>query len=278
MQTGVRRVVVKQSLAAELPGVLDRLTVADANDEDPSGQLITVLSASGGCGATTIAVNLAEELAQSHGQPALLCDFDCAYGAVTGYLGITPHYAADQILHYSGEIDGQLIRSTATVHSERIHVLANPCSTNPDGGETLRFDQLEPTIDSARRAYGITIVDAPRLPLPIIATLAANSARTLLVFQLTVKDLRTVRTMLEGLRGRGIDMNTIVPVANRYVKRQLITLDEAGKALGAAPQTIRNDFTPAIKGLNFGQTLAQAGPRSYLRRDLQALIGKLELV
>src|SRR5688500_8371495 len=47
MQTGVRRVVVKHGLSTDLPGVLDRLTTADASAAQV-GEMITVLSASGG--------------------------------------------------------------------------------------------------------------------------------------------------------------------------------------------------------------------------------------
>ena len=278
MQSGVRRVVAKQTMSADLPGVLDRLTAPDHHAAGPSGEVLTVLSASGGCGATTIAVNLAEEIALKQKQPTLLCDLDCSYGAVAGYLGLAPRYGADHVFHYTGEIDAQLIRSTATVHNDRIHVLASPASTNGPGvGEPLRFDRLEHALDSARRAYAITIIDAPRLPIETTAALVAASTTTLLVLQLTVKDLRTARAMLDALRGRGVDCDAIVPVANRYVKRQLISLEEASKAIGGAQVLpVRNDYAPAIHGLNFGQTLSEAGPRSSVRRDVQELLAKLE--
>ncbi|MEO6434641.1 MAG: AAA family ATPase [Tepidisphaeraceae bacterium] len=276
MQTGVRRVVMKQTMGADLPGVLDRLTAPDLQS-GPAGEIITVLSASGGCGATTLAINLAEEVSLKRKQPTLLCDLDCSYGAVASYLGLTPRYAADHILHNAGDIDAQLIQSTTTVHSERIHVLASPASINFANAEPLKFDRLEHALDSARRAYAVTIFDAPRLPLATTAALAAGSSSTLLVFQLTVKDLRSARAMLDALRGRGVDGDSIIAVANRYVKRQLISLEEAGKALGGVEVlAVRNDFMPAIQGLNFGQTLSEAGPRSSLRRDLQELVTKLE--
>lgn len=277
MQSGVRRVVMKQSMSADLPGVLDRLTAPDLHS-GPSGEIVTILSASGGCGATTIAVNLAEEVALKRKQPTLVCDLDCSYGAVASYLGLAPRYGADHVLHYSGDIDGQLIRSTATVHNDRIHVLASPASTNGPSSEPLRFERLEHVLDSARRAYGITIVDAPRLPIGPAAVLVAGSTTTLLVLQLTVKDLRSARAMLDALRGRGIDCGSVIPVANRYVKRQLIGLDEANKALGGGPDVvpIRNDYAPAIHGLNFGQTLSESGPRSSIRRDLQELLATLD--
>jgi pilus assembly protein CpaE len=276
MQSGVRRVVMKQTMNADLPGVLDRLTAPDRAAAGPSGEIVTILSASGGCGATTIAVNLAEETAIKQKQPTLLCDLDLAYGAVASYLGLNPRYGADNVLHYAGDIDGQLIRSTATVHNERIHVLASPASTNL-GGEALRFERLEHLLDSARRAYGITIIDAPRLPLETTAALVAGSTTTLLILQLTVKDLRCARATLDALRDRGIDTAPVIPIANRFAKRQLISLEEANKALGGVEVVpIRNDYAPAIHGLNFGQTLSEAGPRSSIRRDVQELLAKLE--
>jgi pilus assembly protein CpaE len=277
MQTGVRRVVVKQTMATELRGVLDRLTASDSAVSGPRGDIITLLSASGGCGSTTIAVNLAEEIALKQNHPTLLCDLDCAYGAAAGYLGVHPHYAADHLLNSNGLIDAQLIRSTATVHSDRIHLLASPCSTNYAAAEALRFDRLGTVLDSTRRAYTATVIDAPRLTLDVSAALASSSAYTLLILQLTVKDLRTARAMLDALRERGVEMNSVIPVANRYVKRQLISLEEASKALGGVEVLpIRNDYAPAIQGLNFGQVLAQCAPRSAFRKDLQELLSKLE--
>jgi pilus assembly protein CpaE len=277
MQSGIRRVVAKRKLETELAGILDRITAADgAAQTGAHGQVVTVLSASGGCGATTIAVNLADELALEKKQPTLLCDLDCHYGAIAGYLGLHPRYAADHVLNYSGPIDEQLIRSTSTVHNDRLHVLASPSSTNFSQTEPLKFDRLSGAIESARQAYSHTVIDAPRLPLDAAASLASASNCTLLVFQLTVKDLRTARSILDALIHRGIDTTSIFPIANRYAKRQMIGLDEASKALGGATVLpVRNDYTSAIEGLNYGQTLSQSGPRSYLRRDLQDLIAKL---
>jgi Flp pilus assembly CpaE family ATPase len=181
------------------------------------------------------------------------------------------------VLNYAGAIDGNLIRSTATVHGERIHVLASPCSTDFAHVQPLNFDQLETVLAAARRSYPMTIIDAPRIALDTAAALAQHSVCTLLVLQLTVKDLRTAKAMLDALRERGVDSETITPIANRYAKRQLISLDEAARALGGIEVLpIRNDYAPAIQGLNFGQPLSQAGPRSTLRKDIAELLSKLE--
>ena len=277
MQTGVRRIVAKQTIGTELRGVLDRLSNAEsAHHDSPQGQVLSILSASGGCGATTLAINLAQEISLLKKQPTLLVDLDCAYGAVTSFLGLRPRYAADHVLNYSGRIDGQLIRSTSTVHSDQLHVLASPASTSFANVEPLKYERLEQALESARQEYGNTVIDAPRVPIDAAGALVSASTHTLLVFQLTVKDLRTARAILDSIRERGVDPASVIPIANRYVKRQMIGLPEASKALGGMDVSfIRNDYAPAIAGLNYGQPLSQAGPRSTLRKDLTELLNRL---
>src|SRR2546421_249128 len=150
MQTGVRRIVAKQTIGTELRGVLDRLSAVESAHHDSQGQVLSILSASGGCGATTLAINLAQEISLLKRQPTLLVDLDCAYGAVTSFLGLRPHYAADHVLNYSGRIDGQLIRSTSTAHSDQLHVLASPASTSFANVEPLKYERLEQALESAR--------------------------------------------------------------------------------------------------------------------------------
>jgi Flp pilus assembly CpaE family ATPase len=98
----------------------------------------------------------------------------------------------------------------------------------------------------------------------------------LLMFQLTVKDLRMARAMIDALDDFGVHRHHLVPVANRYVKRPPISLEDARKVLGGLEiRTLRNDFPAALEGINYGRMLVQAAPRSPLRRDLQELVAGL---
>ena len=159
MQAGVRRVMAKQSIESELSSVLNRMSPID-NASPSGGQVVTILSASGGCGATTIAANLAAEVAATAGadatpQPVLLVDLDSIYGALATYFGLAPQYAIDHILSYTGARDTELIRSTATVHSPQIHVLASPASTRPAHAMLLDYSQISEVISVASRAVQV---------------------------------------------------------------------------------------------------------------------------
>jgi pilus assembly protein CpaE len=277
MQAGARHFVLKESIAAELTSVLDRLVALNGTSKhNGRGIAITVLSASGGAGATTIAVNLAGELQLLSSEPALVVDLDQAYGAVAAYLGLRGQYGIADVLAAGSRIDRELIATTTVVHAQDIHVLLSPASTHFASPAPLALEHLEPAVKACKDAYSYTVLDAPRVSMDAAATLAHASAATLLVFQLTVKDVRVAREMLSQLAARGVPADRIIPVANRYWKRShMLTLDEAQRALGVTPTVISNDFKSAINAVNFGQLLAQAARRSVLRDDLRKLAQKI---
>ena len=283
MQAGVRRVLAKRSVEAELQGVLNRISPGDAANA-PRGDVITVLQAAGGCGATTIAANLAAELSAStqpaqESQNTVVIDLDCCYGALTTYFGLAPLYALDHLLHYERAIDVELIRSTATLVSPQLHLLASPATTQGYRPQTPDFSRLTEVIGVASRTYSHTVIDAPRLPAEAVAALVAGSTHVLLVFQLMVKDVRLARAMLDWLDVLGIPRSHVIPVANRYGRRPPISLNDAAMVLGggANVKPLRSDFPAASEAANFGKTLAQSAPRSPFRKDLQELITTMTL-
>ncbi|MDQ3440380.1 MAG: hypothetical protein M3478_08545 [Planctomycetota bacterium] len=275
MEAGVRRVLPKQSIGADLQGVLNRLTSGSAN-RGPQGQLITIFSAGGGCGATTIAANLANEIGQD-GRPALLVDLDLTYGSLAVYFGLEPHYALDHVLGY-GQIDVDLIRSTASVISPRVHLMASTASTSFARPEPVDLSRMGTVLREARHAYTHTIVDAPRVSHDVAAALTEQSTHALLVFQLTVKNIRLARSVLQAMEEHGVPRDRIIPVANRCARGMTVSKDDAAKVLGLDVRTLRNDYAAAIEGFNFGKPLAEAAPRSVLRKDLQELMARLSPV
>ncbi len=276
MQAGARHFMLKRDLDSELGGVLKRL-VTDGTAASPTSSFVaTVFSVSGGCGATTVAINLANELHLLASKPALLVDLDCSYGGAGTYLGLSGDYGIADVLDRNGELDPQLIRSTAREYSPGLRMLINPMTVNPEEPGSLDYAQLQSAIGVCRRSYEFTVIDAPRVPMDTAAQLAGASDVTLLVLQMTVKDLAMARSMLRALRGRGVSDDSLTIVVNRYQRRRhMLTFEDARKTLGDVPlTTLSTDYNNAIKGLNYGQPLAEAASRSVLRRELRDLSTK----
>ena len=279
MQIGARHCLQKEAIGSELAGVLQRLTADGSAKPRGRGAVIGVLSASGGCGATTLAVNLANELCLGSPESALLVDLDSSFGAVASCLGLKGDYGVADLLAHGGNADPQLVSSSATVCSEHLHVLLSPASVNYAAPAPLQYDNLDAALEACKQAYPYTVVDAPRVPVEVAAVLAKACWATLIVMQLTVKDIHIARSLRAALLDRGVPAGPIIPVINRHRRRkQMISLEECRRALDVNDlELIGNDYRNAVRGINFGQPLAEAAPMSSIRKDIRRLARTLAL-
>ncbi len=167
MEIGVRYVMDRKALDPELVGVLQRLMPNSVRRAGGSGLAITVLSASGGCGATTIAVNLANELRLEVGEPTLLVDLDASYGAIGAYLGLKGNYGIADALAHGDRVDAQLVRSSASEFTEDLHVLLSPANLGSQTRTTVQYENLGHALEACKQAYSHTVIDAPRVPVDV---------------------------------------------------------------------------------------------------------------
>jgi pilus assembly protein CpaE len=279
MQAGARHFLEKASIESELSKELQSL-IHDGAKKGPSpgSQIISIFSAGGGCGATTVAVNLANELRLSSSRPVLVIDLDTCYGAVSTYLGIRSQYGIADVLAHKGAVDQHLIQSSAYSYMQDYHVLASPAGIETPRTNSLRYENLAPACEACRDVYAYTVIDAPRLPGSTSIEVAGLSDLVLVVFQLTVKDVHSARLMVSTLIKSGIAGEKIMPVANRVRKRgPLVRLEDSKKAVGLSScYPIRSDWRKAMKCVNNSQPLAQVAGRSGLRADFRKLAAKVQ--
>lgn len=281
MQSGVRRVLPKSALATELPSTLNRLCPPPPQRMNTDGgQVITVLAAGGGAGATTIAVNLAFELAFAHGSgrpETLLIDFDTAYGAAAIYCGLAPQRSVAELLHSDQNIDNELLQKSITATGAGLHLLASPASLRPPRWCPVDFSRLGELIAVASCCYRTVIVDAPPLVQDVLMTLVGDSDVVLLVMQLNVKDLRIATAMLDRLQEAGVARDRVITVGNRIAKEPAISLDDAARVIGMREIVrVREDAIAASECVNSGKPLAHCASHSSLRADIRALLPYVE--
>ena len=171
-------------MAADLPQVLSRLTPANVPMTPGEGTVITVMSASGGCGSTTLAFNLANEIAVSGGQPLLLIDMDWYYGAAAPYLGIEGRYGVAAVLTHEGHIDAHLVQV--------IHRIAT--------GVGRRIDESSPMLDAR-------LIDGSRVNA-IIPPLALDGAA------LSIRRFGTIPIDVHKL----LQLGTLMPEAATFLE------------------------------------------------------------
>ncbi len=273
MHAGARDFLVKSSISSTLPTILDRLSRLATSDTLGDRPLITILSAGGGCGATTLAVNLAHELHHVSGDAALLIDLESCYGGVGGYLGLSARFGIADVLADGHRIDAHLVQSTAVAYHDQLFVLVGPATTQPGWPAELKLEHLPAMLRAAREAFHHTVIDAPRVSGDVAAELARSSTLVLLVLEMNVDDIRIAQSQLEGLSSVGLPERRLLPVISRFRRgTKMMSLGAVKKALGRERiLRLNNDFTSVVSSINYGKTLAEAAPRSSLRRDIHTL-------
>lgn len=277
MKTGVRHYLEKKTIASELTHELQQLISGSAKKEALSGSVISIFSAGGGCGATTVAINLANELRLLSSKPVLLIDLDSCYGTVSTYLGIKSEFGIVDVLGRKGLIDKHLIQSSAYPYMDNYHVLPSPAGIKSQKQMLLQFENLPRVLEACREVYRYTVIDAPRTSESDVAKLAGLSDILLIVFQLTIKDVNFARSMVLSLTKTGISSNKIMSLVNRFKKRsRLVRLEDGKKALGLKScNVIRSDWRKAIKSVNSAKPLAQVVQKSGLRNDFKKLAANI---
>lgn len=278
MQAGARHFLQKGSISKDLSGVMNRL-LSHPGIKSQKGSVFTVFSASGGCGATTVALNLAMEMRVSSSKSVLVIDLDRCYGAAGAYLDINSKYGIEDVLGFDGRIDSNLIQSSSCVYMDNFHVLLSAAGKyNIPASSPINEERLKSVLHACRQTYAYTVIDAPRLDEHTVKVLSELSDFTIVVFQLTLKDLKFARSIISTFKMMGLAEQKIIPLANRFYRwRAPINPDDGQKVLGTKKiYHIRSDWRNAIDCQNKGKTLAEVAPRSKIRKDFQKLIADIQ--
>jgi pilus assembly protein CpaE len=220
---------------------------------ESGGDIITVCSARGGLGATTLAVNLASKLVAVTGTEVALVDLDLQRGDVAAFMNLTPHNSLANLAAAPGEIDDVFLASTLTRHPNGVFVL--PAPTEIEDADSVGDAEIKLALDLLRVRFRYTVVDTARTITG--ATLAAVEAsrRILLLSDLSVPGLRHARRTVDLFARLGIPADRVELVVTEAVAGPVSLLD-AGRAIGKTPFfVVPRDETSAAEAMNHGAPL-----------------------
>ncbi|HSH22878.1 MAG TPA: AAA family ATPase, partial [Acidimicrobiales bacterium] len=127
-----RAIEVASSLRPPVPAVAVAPPVgwpSSGSQAKAPGQVFTVASATGGCGKTFMATNLAYFLARHSGKRVCVVDLDLQFGEVSTALRLKPRYTIYDALQREDNDDADLaehFEEYLVGHQTGIHVLAAP--------------------------------------------------------------------------------------------------------------------------------------------------------
>jgi pilus assembly protein CpaE len=225
--------------------------IADA--QPASGTVITVCGARGGLGATTLAVNLAFQLAGMTGRQAALVDLDLQRGDVAAFLNLTPMNSLATIATTTGPVDDIFLAGTLTRHAKGVFVL--PAPLHIEEADTVGHDHVDLALRVLRAQFGYTVVDTARtITSPTLAAFE-QSDHVLLLVDRSVPGLRAARRTVELLHGLNVPGDRVRPVLS-HVLPGPVSHQDAVRALGKEPfGVIPRDEASANAAINAGVPL-----------------------
>jgi pilus assembly protein CpaE len=197
--------------------------------EARSGAAISVFSAKGGQGASSLAVNLAIALGRIDDMDAAVLDLDLIVGDVPGLMDVTPKYDLLDARDSDDGIDFARLQSCMTRHESGVSVLAGLINNG-------RINEISPThikraIESIKSMFNYAVIDTAHGF--DTRTLAALESSDLILVPVTpsVLAVRAARRSLDLLGSLGYDPHSIMLIVNRVAKRDRIKPADIEKAM-----------------------------------------------
>jgi pilus assembly protein CpaE len=227
----------------------------------------TVSSATGGCGKTFYATNLAYYLAHHTRKRVVIADFDLQFGEVTTALRLRPRYTSYDLVERPADEDlAEHIEEYLVPHETGVWVLAAP----KDPSEADRFNPGEVTriIDALRARFDYVVVDTPSQLSEIV--LAAFD-RSDVLFTLATLDLPSVRNMgvfLSTLQRLRIPQDNVRLILNKAESNVGIEVDQVTRLFPQGFSSILPYAKDVSRSINLGLPVLAASPGTEVSRKL----------
>ena len=244
---------------------------------DRDGALIVVHGLAGGTGATTMAVNLAWELANvDKKNPPSVCllDLDLQFGSVATFLDLPRREAVYEMLSDTENMDEEIFGQSLVTFEERLQVLTAPTEMLPL--DLITSEDVNRILDMACAQFDYVVVDMPST-LVQWSEAVLNSAH--IYFSLLELDMRCAQNTLRfkrALQSEELPIEKLRFVLNRAPK--FTDLNAKGRVKRMAESLaisldvqLPDGGKPVTQANDHGVPLANSAPKSPLRKELMKL-------
>ncbi|MGI6550497.1 MAG: AAA family ATPase [Syntrophomonadales bacterium] len=289
MMAGAREYMIKPFTADELISTIKRVAEInskrwEAQQQVPQTatipthkpQAISLFSAKGGAGKTSIAVNLAVALAERTGERVALVDLDLQFGDVAVLMNIHPKRTIAELMQENVDLDRELLESYL-YQRNGVHVLAAP--NKPELAELVNEEGVTRTLQALASFHDYIVIDTP--PVFNDMTLAAFDQSDSILMVLT-PDLPSLKD-----NKRALDLAKTLSLQPKIK----LVLNRSGGGFGIEESDVErsmemkisasfpNDAKLVMTAMNRGVPFVIMDPNAPMSRSMQSLlplVGRLE--
>ena len=193
------------------------------------GQIVTVFAAKGGCGKTTVAVNLGVVLARGTGRRVCVVDLDLAFGDVAISVQLDPVRTIVDATPMAGHLDITGAASLLTRYRPGLEMLLAPVT--PGDADKVSAALVAELLTVLRGMFDFVVVDTPaQFSEHVLAAMDA-SAHHVLITTPDVSALKNLRVTLDMLDLLSYPRQIRSVLLNRSDSKVGLSVDDVERAV-----------------------------------------------
>jgi pilus assembly protein CpaE len=276
MRIGVKEFITQPFNEEEIKNAILKLMDKREQRQVPqkSGKIIDVMGSKGGVGTTTVAVNLAANLAANKTNQVALVDMNMIFGDIPMFLNLKPEYNWSEVTNNINRLDAAFLMNILTKHlSLGLHVLPSPTYLN--GNQPYSPDTVNRLLGLMKGMFDFVVIDSGQSLTDVSLSIIDRADRVFIVSLLDLSCLSNTAKLVKSFSNLGYNFDERFNIViNRFLKQSDISIEEAQKLLKTKISwTIPNDYKTAISAINQGKTLNQIASKSEIGKSLDLLTG-----
>jgi pilus assembly protein CpaE len=255
MRSGVQEFLAKPVSTDVLRQTLQRfVTEASSGDKRATDRLIVVMGAKGGVGTTTVAVNLAVQLAHNLKKNTVLVDFGRPLGQCHLMLNLTPRFSVRDAVENLSRLDVHFFSGLLTEHRSGVKLLGGV--TQAEEWERVPMGSAGRVINVAQSSFEGVVVDFGTQFTTDSVPVLRSARAVVLVAETNVPALWALERQLLALIGMGVEASRVQILINRWRRADQEALKTVEKNIKhPICSVIPNDYKQVSDAINMGTPL-----------------------
>ncbi len=278
MRAGAKEFLTRPVSIEELVTALERITNQHGGRDSghvQGCQVLAVAGATGGVGATSLAVNIGCALAADGGNSVAYIDLDLSLGDADVFLDTIPDYTIVDVVQNLSRLDFTLLKRSMTKHASGLYLLPRPVQLQDI--PLVTPDALQRVLGLLKATFSHVIIDLSKAYTSVDMAAIESANRMLLVTQLDLPSLRNVVRLLMSFEEIPGLKEKVHVVVNR------VGLDSGQISMKKAQETIGreifwqlpNDYRVMVEMRNNGVPLIEQAPRAGITQSIVTLAEEL---
>lgn len=268
----ISKPVIKTDFKETITALIQEIENKTVNE---SCKIISTFSNKGGIGKTSIAVNLAMELAQLSKEKVALVDLNLQLGDVATFLDLTPSFAMDYIANNIQNMDdNELLKTLTRYKNTSLYVIADPL--NIDKSQEITAAQIEEILQSLKKSFSYIVIDiGTNIDSKMIKALDMSDL-ILLVATVNLPAIRSIQRCMEMFNKLGYTKDKIKLILNRYMENEEIKTSDIEEVVKQKVYwKIPNNYLTMMSAINKGVPVNEINPESNIAQNYMDFASKV---